>query len=343
MPFAKNSLQRCTGRGNGKSDPNVSYSVNWRLSEWTGDALPTFADVFSHLRSDSTLPWFGRKFKYREYSDNSAICVAVEPEPADAAGGDVWDVRATYESLKPEKQEQPDGNGEFTEDVFKWRRECSVSWSQTAAAIEKGTFRGFSRPVGNPHLRVGRVGPLVNSAIQPFDVQHMREEDWQTITIAKHVPKWDNDDARAWIGAVNDVGFNFTLNDLRGVFRFPQRTLKVRNFGATSDYINGKECWRQQIELVYRPDGWRLQILDTGFSERRFAGDHKPDGTLVSNSDVIQNGKWEAFKDENDYPAATAHLLDGNGQRLPPNAEPVYLIYQIYERERNFQQLEKLF
>lgn len=348
MSFTEHSLQRLSSTSVGKSDPAISYAATWRLHGWdAGATAPTFTDVYAYLRSSSALPYHGRAFQHETFRDAAAQCVSIEPEPA-AGSQNAWDVRAVYESTKPPKQEQPDSQkGDATEDPFRWRRECNVSWSQTSIAVEKATFRGFSRPVASRFLQPGRVGPMVNSALAPLDVQHLAELDTQTISISKYVPEWNNQTAQFWIGAVNKADFDFQLRELKGKFSFDAYTLKVRNFGATSDFINGKTAWKQTIELSYNPLGWRLSVLDSGFGPRQAVGDRKQgatsNSTKVTATDVAKYGAVGAFVDANGNPSAMPRLLDGDGQELSAGREPVFLIYQIYEREANFGQLERLF
>lgn len=347
MSFTEHSLQRLSSTSVGKDDPAVNYSATWRLHGWDAPSTPpTFSDVYSYLRSSSAMPYHGRAFQHETFRDATAKCVSIEPEPV-SGSQDSWDVRAIYESTKPPKQERPDNQqGDATEDPFQWRRECNVSWSQTSIGIEKAIFRGFSRPIGNRFLRPGRVGALVNSALQPLDVQHLMELDTQTITISKYVPQWNNQTAQFWIGAVNKADFDFQLRDLNGRFSFDALTLKVRNFGATSDFINGKTAWKQTIELSYNPLGWRLSVLDSGFGPRQMLSDRKyksTTGERISAADVQKNGGVGVFTDENGNPTSVPRLLNGDGEELPAGQDPVFLIYQIYEREANFGQLERLF
>lgn len=347
MSFQSHKIQSLASSSNGKSDPAINYVATWRLFGWDDtENNPTFSDVYSHLRANSELPYHGRAFRYDSFRDSTAVCVGIDPELV-KSGENIWDVRATYESIKPDKQERPDNTekGEKTEDPFKWRRECSVSWSQTSIAVEQAFFRGYSRPVGNRWLKPGRLGAIVNSCLQPLDVQHMMESDQQSISISRYVQKWDNDLSKVWIGAVNRGAFKFNLNDLNGQFFFEPLTLKVREFGATSDFINGRQVWRQTIQFLYNPKGWRLQVLDMGFGPRQFPGDIKQGTTsneIVTEEDYNQYGGVGVFTDANGNPSAVPRLLNGNGSELQNGFDPVFLIYQIYTREDDFAALERL-
>lgn len=345
MSFTQHSIQRLSSTSSGKSDPGISYSATWRLHGWSDDnTAPTFSDVYSYLRSNSSLPYHGRAFSYEGFRDSTAICVGIDPEVV-TGGKSQWDVRAVYESIKAQKQEQPDsGNGDLTEDPLRWRRECVTSWSQTSIAVEEAIFRGFSRPVGNRHLVPGRRGSIVNSALAPLDVQHLAELDQQTVAISKYVGFWDNAIPKEWIGAVNKAAFNFRLADLNGRFSFDQYTLKIRNWGAVSEYINGKPFWKQTVEFLYNPKGWRLFVLDSGFGPRQFPNDPKQgadSNELVTQEEYTKYGGQGVFVDASGNPSALPRLLNGNGGELNVGFPPVFLEYQIYEREADFGNIER--
>lgn len=334
----------CDGEGRSESTEVRTYQCSVQLiSDSPGQDTITEARAF--LRANSKMPWYGREWNYGTKRDPFATCRSVKIR----RNLNTFDVSATFSSEAEKKDEKPDEEGNPTDDPTKWRTELDIRYSQTAMAIDSAKFIGFSRPVNNNRLFPGRVGPIVNSAMQPLDVQHMKEVDTQTIRCTFYRAEWEQAEAQKFIGKVNSNPVLVLMPKLGFRANYPARTLKVREYGGRSEVANRKAFWSITIEVIYKPDGWLLEVLDTGFGtivapgepklpHRVGAIDPDPDSeaweSTTWSAPVIErmgNTPIEQAVDQNGNPIAVAGFLNGQGQMLPAGQDPVYLKYQIYD------------
>lgn len=323
------------GEGRSEAEETRSYNVSVRLVS-DANGSDTITEARAYLKANSNMPWYGRSWSLGSSRDPLATCRSVRVRRSHTT----FDVTATYTTDTEKNEEKPDDKGNPSTDPLEWRTEMDISYSQTAMAIESATFRGFSRPAGNPWLVPGRVGPIVNSALQPLDVQHLKEVDIQLIRCTFNVKDWDQDRAQQYIGAVNNAPFLVLIPALNFRANFAARTCKVRQYGGRSMYTNRKAYWAVTLEMMVKLDGWRLNVLDSGFGNRMAPGDPKvgdPDNEVWTSVELPDFGNIpiEQAVDENGNPMAVAGLLDGNGKLLKAGQQPVYLEYQIY-RETSF-------
>lgn len=321
----------CDGEGRSESTEVRTYQCSVQLiSDSPGQDTITEARAF--LRANSKMPWYGREWNYGTKRDPFATCRSVKIR----RNLNTFDVSATFSSEAEKKDEKPDNEGNPTDDPTKWRTELDIRYSQTAMAVDRAKFIGFSRPVNNNRLFPGRVGPIVNSAMQPLDVQHMKEVDTQTIRCTFYRAEWDQAEAQKFIGKVNSNGLLIAMPKLGFRANFPAQTLKVREYGGRSEVANRKAFWSVTIEVIYKPDGWLLEVLDSGFGTDLRPGKPKvgdPDGEVWTSVELnlLGNTPVEQSVDKNGNPIAVAGLMDGQGDMLQAGQEPVYLKYQIYE------------
>ena len=323
------------GEGRSEGEEKRNYSVSVRLLS-DADGTDTITEARAYLKANSNMPWYGRSWSLGSSKDPLATCRSVRVRRAH----NTFDVSATYSTDTDKNEEKPDDKGNPSTDPLKWRTETDISYSQTAMSIEEATFRGFSRPAGNPWLVPGRVGPIVNSALQPLDVQHLKEVDIQLIRCSFNVRDWDQDRAEDFIGAVNSAPFLVHIPAINFRANFVEQTCKVRQYGGRSMYTNRKAYWAVTLEMMVKLDGWRLEVIDSGFGTRNAPGDPKvgdPNNERWSSVELAEIGFTPSTQavDANGNPIAIAGMLDGNGNMLPPGQQPVYLEYQIY-REVSF-------
>jgi len=187
----------------------------------------------------------------------------------------------------------------------------------------------------------------------------MKEVDTQTIRCTFYRAEWDQAEAAKFIGKVNSNPLLVAMPKLGFRANYPAGTLKVREYGGRSEIANRKAFWSITIEVIYKPDGWCVEVLGTGICtivapgepklpHRVGAIDPDPDSeqweSTTWSAPVIErmgNTPIEQAVDQNGNPIAVAGHLDGQGQMLPAGQEPVYLKYQIYE-ETSFSTPQKL-
>lgn len=321
------------GEGRDEASETRSFTVGVQLIS-DAEGTDKYDEARAYLKANRSLPWYGRNWNFGTRADPFATCKSISI----SRNHNTFDVRATYSSSTERNQEKPNNDGDPTTDPLDWRTELDVSYSQTSVAIEAAKFTGFSRPVGNPFLIPGRLGPPVNSALQPFELQYMKEQSVQVIRCTFNRPDWDQDEGAKYIDKVNRDPFRVLIPSLNYNVMFPARQCKVRQYGGRSMFTNRIAYWQITIEMCVNPDGWRLQLLDRGFGVRMMAGDpkqniHPADIEQWSSADVLRFGNMPAahVMGPNDEPMAVPGLLDGNGKLLAPGQQPVYLEYQIYD------------
>lgn len=340
--ITEHKLIRTQASGQGRDQSAArSYRSTWRLigAKYSEEG---FRAAEQYLRANSTLPYYGRAWRFGGETDDTATCSELEISHVPGADPDsgVLEVNATFTTTDPNKpkEERPNNtDGKLTDDPLKWQQECDVSWSQSTVAIDEAIFRGFNQPINNRRFRLGMVGPIKNSAGQVMDLQHLRESDFQVLRFTQNVPRWQNAIAAGWIGAVNSAFFNLRLPQIVFNGVFAERTLKVRNYGGSFAITNGVKHWRRNIELMYNPETWLLKVFDTGTHQLLDVGDKRQDGTTISTDDLVDGEPvTEAMQDETGYPLALPVFLDGKGKRLKDGRPPVLMTYQVYKREKNF-------
>jgi hypothetical protein len=324
----------CEGEGRSEVEESRSYTVTVRLVS-DAEGADTVSEARAYLKANGNMPWYGRRWGFGTAKDPLATCRSVKITRLH----NVFDVYATYTTDTEKKEEKPDNNGDPSDDPLKWRTQLDLSYSQTAMAIEKAKFLGYSIPAGNPWLQPGRIGPIVNSALQPLDVQHLKEVDIQIIRCTFNRREWDQAEAEKFIGKVNQNNVLVLMPAIGFRANFPKQTLKVRQYGGRNEFQNRKSYWAITLEVMYKPDTWVLEVLDSGFGIRNAPGDKKVDNSThpadaetwsVGELARIGNTPVTHAQDDNGFPMAVPANLDGNGQILPAGQDPVYLRYQIY-------------
>jgi len=323
----------CEGEGRSEVEESRSYSVTVRLVS-DAEGADTVSEARAYLKANGNLPWYGRRWGFGTAKDPLATCRSVKITRLH----NVFDVYATYTTDTEKNEENPDDKGNPSTDPLEWRTEMDISYSQTAMAIEKARFRGFSRPVQNPWMIPQRFGPFVpilNSARQPLDVQHLEEVDVQVVRCTFNTKEWDQERAFQYIGCVNENDFLVHIPSINFRANFKAGTCKVRQYGGRSMFNNRRAYWAVTIEMMVKYSGWRLQVLDSGFGNRMAPGDPKvgdPDNEVWSSVELPDFGNIpiEQAVDQNGNPMAVPGMLDGNGKLLKAGEQPVYLDYQIY-------------
>ncbi len=320
------------------SDPSrvlVKYTASYLAKCDSAEDGPK--TVLDHFRNAGDLPWFEKPFDFGNDFDGGSVCRTISPM---RIGHSDWhSVDCAFEPVDGGfPGSEADGQGidlSVTKNPVNWHDEIEISYTQLSAPIYGATFRGFfPGGITNPMLRDGKYGPLVNSAMDPFDPVPEGELDMQILRITRNVFPYDSTIADNYIGTVNRDGVNI-IKPAYGFRAYISPTMgKIKNISATFGIVNSIPYYRQTIEVHRNPLGWRLSIIDMGMNRRQMPfGDKKDDGTAISDSDMKDyKPKVTPIRDENNYPILQPILLNGNGQplELDKNKPPVYLQYEYY-------------
>jgi hypothetical protein len=329
-----------TGVVSGKDRLTAKRSYSATFQAKCDSQSDTAYAVIEHFRRTSGLPYIGDGYSFGNDRDASARCKSLTPTLNQNSGG-IWNVRAEYEPLDEEEDNQKeDEDGNKQTDPRKWRDEIEVTSTQISVPVEQAIFRGSNKGGRNGQaMRVralGRNGAVVNSAGVVFDPGIESEVDIKVVRITKNVESYDAFEMGQYQGAVNTdqviidkIAYNF--KDKWG----PQ-TARIKLVSGVFQIANLVPYWKQTVEVHVSPLGWRRFLVDRGLERRQMPGDVREvraDGTPVEVS-PSDNENGEPFQkrivDVDGYPITTPVLLDGEGSPLQPDQNAVYLEYQVY-------------
>lgn len=313
---------------------SLTYNANFIVT--CDSSLDQGPIIHEYLRTHTTfgttpLPWHGRTFNYGNGFDTSSVCRSVQVDYLENSAG-LHSLRARYEPISGPGSDDPktvglDGSGKKTEDPLKFHQTIDVSWTPVSVPMEKALFLGFNPPgIVNPFLKPGTTGPVVNSAIVPFDPTLESTLYIKVIRLGRNVPQY--------LGTLYDT-FNGSVNSAlsvisRPVFGFQQSIPKHGGkvlIGASLGEENGKFFWHQTAEVQIHPRTWVREVVDRGVTRRRAFGDPKDGGGTISTDDLEHGVFHEPIKDAEDFPITEPILLNGNGQPLEPGKPAVFLKY----------------
>jgi hypothetical protein len=327
--------QGASGTATGTDNGNVtaSYRSAYRVQVSDPSDGPDY--VLNYFLLNADYPWPGRTFHFGSSFDVSAVCRTVDANYEEKSNG--WfTVSCTFVSERGGgDQQQQTGTtpeGKNSQDPTQWHDEIDVSFTQISVPAEVAIFRGFvPQGINNPYLRPGRIGPVVNSALKPYDPTLEEEVDIKVIRITKNAKSYDGRFYSRYQGAVNNDTVTISKNAYRFKETFKPYQGRIKVISGQFAIANGIPYWRQTIEVHVHPAeaGWRRFIVDRGMDARRGANDPNGKGGTVSASDVLNAGtvNHEAIKDSSGTPISEPVLLDGNGQPLATDKPPVYLVY----------------
>lgn len=174
---------------------------------------------------------------------------------------------------------------------------------------------------------------VTNSLEMPFDPPAMIEEYLLTITVARNI-----------IGGAFDASnvgkYQYTINNnggapgvaatfkIAGVGIYAYQAL-CKDYRASSAYTPKNELyWEERITVVVDRDGsWLKRLVDQGFFTARLGT-----SSAVGSSAALL--EYTPIKDTDNKRVLEPVLLDGNRQRLPAKALPVYRNYHaIWEED----------
>ena len=349
------------GSSGSRSLQDKTYVVHYRVV--TDDATDGVRRIIEHFEDTDDLPFLGDTYTYEGpgiVQDDGVALWKIEPA-RDMESGTSWDVALHYKT--PDDPAKKDGGGgggggvdgvgeteegEPTNDPLSFSGSVEISYQDFTRPVESGTYRsGMNAAVitnadgstqqpseqilGGPDT----VGPLVNSALVPYNPPLERNATRIQLRYTKNLAEYPQQAAAQYHRAVNDdaVTFHFKREGLKFAL-YPYSAQCVAIDGAFTE-TNGVTFWRVTWTLIIDDEfGFRPRIVDRGLPARAMYGDPDGRGGFITSTEGDQL-RWRRLTDKNGNPISEPVLLDGNGQPLViaddgAPIEPVYLTYSIY-------------
>lgn len=287
--------------------------------------------------ASSSLPILGSSYSFGNDADSGALLKNLAPRRVDGSRL-YWEVQATWEVGSGEKQENQDQNGKPTSDPLRWHDELDVQTVTYQRPVENARYIGGYFGRAHAMLEDG-VGPIVNSAMIPFDPPVERDDSRLTIRISKWLKEYPLGLVFKYQDTVNKNRFTIKKPWYGFSFNFVERTLKVSSISGSWQYINNISVWKITFELMFKREGWRVRVLDRGLHGRGLAGDPDALGSTIFSGNAGQyagslygGGLAEGggggvvgvpgepvhrhLTDKAGVPITEPVLFDGNGQPL---------------------------
>lgn len=317
----------------------VTYEAPYRIKVSSANDGP--GTIFTYLRANG--PWLGDGFAYGSDSDPSATLVEWSNPTRERGSDSVWLATARY-SNKLSSGQKPDTNGEPTDWPLDWRPEMSISWAQHEVPCETAIYRGGFTHVPARFVDGDEYAPQ-NSAFEIFDPPLMKDFSRATLRCRFYRAVYNFGVAQALMDLVNKNAATFQpyLNVLGGV---GPRTLKVSNVQGSPRRENrehptfGYRVWLDyfeiEIEIQYKRDGWRDEVVDRGMRRSVKPGDPDGFGGTISLTDLV-DGKVapnRAIHGVDGMPISGPVLFDGQGDALQAtDRTPRKITWQKYGEE----------
>ena len=167
------------------------------------------------------------------------------------------------------------------------------------STIDKPTLGSVRRVNADGSLNKA-TWTIMNSAGEPFPNPYMRKQAGQVITITRNELRLNLLQMRDYQDVLNDAPFA----------TYPIRSLKLSITQADEQISRGVRFWRKTYELEYDPIGFTLEIRDEGT--------YKKIGAVITKfDDGVGN-------------TPVTKLLNGSGDELAFDADPVFLYFVFY-------------
>ena len=343
------------GKGNNPALGTVTYQTKWIVQ--TNDALDQVNTVLNYFRNDSTLPYYGRSFRYGNDVNPDVICIGLGAEKRES-NRFIWDVTAEYETQAGSGFPAGTGSSALPEDF----EPIEMDVSETSVTIPvyiaryhsggKGAFHANRTKMNNdeadflrgrPAFGGGLLkgGPVVNSANVIYDPPLEMEVDIEIVRITASYAEFEGNLWWQWRGHVNEAAGALTHRRLKYSNYWAKQTARVHSIGGRPTVSNKNRLyWRITFEFWINPLTWRDFIPDRGLLRAAGSGDVNGRGATYSSTDILNGmARTEPIKGPDQLTDITEPvLLDGNGQPLDKGYPPVYLEYQKYG-ERDFNPL----
>jgi hypothetical protein len=324
-----------TGTSTTGTDINNAASRHRAYFRATCDSQSDTSDIVEdYFRRTFTLPYIGRRFKIANGSDTKALCTSINVTTVEkGAGRFLVECGFEPESL-PQREAKSTSSGKQSENPLLWHDEIDVSSITIAEPVEQAIFRGFlPGGINNPDMPAGKLMPVQNSALKPFDPGIDEEVHITVIRITKYARSFNELLASRYRNKVNSDFVTILKGDYRFIAQFNPYQGKIAGFSAVFAVANGIPHWRQTIEVHVHPRSWRRILIDQGIEELLKPGDIDEDGNSLSNSDFPSGRgfEWKHPKDTDGYPQTQPVPFDGKGKMKGPTDPHVWLVYSTKE------------
>lgn len=159
-------------------------------------------------------------------------------------------------------------------------------------------------------LQKDRDGNLItNSANKPFDPPLEMEEVRVGINIVKNYATFDLKVIEEYVGTTN-------LEPWPGTLGLTIDCVRCMDISAKAARSQGVAYWEVSFAFEYKGGGWVVELLDQGWEELGVLGT-----------------KWFLIKDEYGRPLSQPALLDGAGNKLDADENPVFLTFDVYPQK----------
>lgn len=234
----------------------------------------------------------------------AAVCVEISAEQSEETPFR-WMVNLKYDSSPTlPNSTDPDGGGQSPGDIPENPLLRPAQWK---IAGQKTTEPGTQwRVVDAGGNLAAALTPIRNSAKLPFDPSLQIEVSRPVIRVTKNVPFVTLEYLLRLQDAVNDRVWR-TL---------PKWTARVDNYDTSNKFENGVSFVELSVDITLKAETWLAKILDAGF----FTLDQRTNLTTGQ-----QEQKWTKIRDPFGHEATEPQPLDGNGRRLAPTDDPVFL------------------
>jgi hypothetical protein len=346
MSFTSHELAATspTGVYNGE----YGFSVTWRLFASSGDDGPDAAlDYVSLNIAQWEDPYYLGSQTYSSSSspssgadsNNRALLSEVKVSRVQSSADPwVWLAVLTYsEPQGAGDGEQPDGS--TSGDPTDFAAEVEIQTVQYSKPCDKAIYISGYNSVAATVVNDGAARPIVNSALCVFDPPPEVDTHKFVIRIVKNLASLDCDTIKTNVVNTYPVTVNY-----RGLTKtIAAYCGKTRDISAVpiKHPVIG---WYVKVQLYIDVDdnGWRLQILDRGFSARMLEGDPDGKGGTITGSGTraLADGsvpQRRLVDQTTGAPISEPAMLDGNGQPLHESADndapktPVYGVWKYYQ------------
>lgn len=327
----------------------TGYELHWTGSTGSAQREPlseqytTVWRVFSDDPQDqarTVLVWFVTNVdnlgSVYSYAGDSAGFARLNRLRAKRVGDSrlVWEVTGEYATVEDEESE--DNNGNPTDDPTQFRPRIWTTTAQYTQPVVEAYYHGGYH--GTAHAKLGPPGNLTavcNSALQPFVPPPERDESRFLIHVQRNFFDFDADLAEAWLNNLNSSPLTiiwFNQSGGRFIKTIERWQARVREYTGQLRRQNAVDFWEHTLTLDIRQPNWLDRLLDRGLHGRRLAGDPDGHGGIVSarRSVLVGAPKIERFKGPDGTPTAEPVLLDGDGQPLDLEADPLEPVWSTW-------------
>lgn len=232
-----------------------------------------------------------------------AVCTEISAEQSEETPFR-WLVSLKYDSNPSlPNSTDPDGGGQSPGDIPDNPLLRPAQWKITGQkTTEPGTQWRAVDAGGN---LAANLTPIRNSAKLPFDPSLQIEVSRPVVRVTRNVPFVSLEYLIRLQDAVNDRVWR-TL---------PKWTARVDSYDTSNKFENGVKFVELSVDIALKAETWLAKILDAGLYE-------------LSKRPTVEAGpkdKYTRIRDPFNHEATEPQPLDGNGKRLAPGADFVFL------------------